>query len=199
MIDPGRCWRWNQPPAECGVVKNNSCSAVIFTPSPCAQSQWGEEGNSCFSAAPAKRGTVRTREELAFFTPGVLELPFCLGPPPRKGFRPGFARKTKLTPVTFPHECMHRRALSLSLPSLLEFQQDGRRGCLVSACSVCVLISAAGVCCPCVPPACSLSGFCPWWSLSLVSVPSPVHMVLQGCRNQPFPPSSAAESPTSAL
>lgn len=43
----------------------------------------------------------------------------------RKGFRLGFAKKIKLTPVTFPHDCMHGR--SPSSPSLFPLWSKSRR------------------------------------------------------------------------
>lgn len=123
-------------------------------------------------------------------------IPYLSGSTPRKGFRLGFARQTELTPVTFPHECMHRGALSCSLPSLLGSQQDGRRACLVSAPSGCVPY----FCCWCLLPSCAPRPqpvlslcFCLSWRLSPVSHPSPGYVMLRDCRNQPFPRSSAAE------
>lgn len=177
MAEPGPWWRWNEPPAKRGVVKNNSCCDFLLhsvhNPS------GGREGSSCFLCCPSRRRSCEQQGGIGCHNPGVLQSP---GGSPREGLRLGFARKARLTAVTSPHECMHSRAcpvlLSAGLPAggtwLPHF-------CTFCFCSLFLLPFAPLVC----TPACSFSVF------ALVCVP--VDVVLTDCRNQPFPPSSAAE------
>lgn len=111
MIDPGTSWRWNQSPAKCGVVKNSSCSALIFTASLCARSRRGEGGKLLHFCCPSQTRNCENQAAIGFLQSRSSGITFLSGTTPRKGFRLGFARKTKLTPVTFPHDCMHRRTL----------------------------------------------------------------------------------------
>lgn len=111
MIDPGTSWRWDQSPAKCGVVKNNSCSVVIFTASLCAQSRRREGGKLLLFCCPSQTRNCENQAAIGFLQSRSSGITFLSGTTPRKGFRLGFARKTKLTPVTFPHDCMHRRTL----------------------------------------------------------------------------------------
>lgn len=196
MIDPGTSWRWNQSPAKCGVVKNNSCSALIFTISLCARSRRGEGRKLLHFCCPSQTRNCENQAATGFLQSRSSGITFLSGTTPRKGFRLGFARKTKLTPVTFPHDCMHRRTLSPVSSLCWNSRRMGDLAVSFLHVLVLFLISAAGVCFPCVPPDPQpvLSRcFCPSWRLSLVSVPSPVYVVLKDCRNQPFPRSSAAE------
>lgn len=156
MIDPGTSWRWNQSPAKCGVVKNSSCSALIFTTSLCARSRRGEGGKLLHFCCPSQTRNCENQAAIGFLQSRSSGITFLSGTTPRKGFRLGFARKTKLTPVTFPHDCMHRRTLSPVSSLCWNSRRMGDLAVSFLHVLVLFLIPAAGVCFPRVPPTPSL-------------------------------------------
>lgn len=131
----------------------------------------------------------------------------------RKGFEVGFAWKTKLTPVTFPHDCMSGG--SPSFPGLFHLWVKSRKveGLVVSFLHVLFLFLISYCQCSFLLctlwrlPSYSFSPLCIYhsWRLCIIvadvsfkwwhcrSQSNPIYMAVKKCRNQLLPHSCIAE------